>query len=127
MYAHLSLFEKKNYDTKRSTFPNFLNDPLQFIVILHWLQQLFGKKSISTVFVRFLKKTVNFTRSCAFAQKAKFYALKMLKKQNLMNPKAAKLATLQVIMHTFFTVICTLSLANIFYLLYINQLPSHYS
>ena len=24
MYAHLSLFEKKNYDTKRSTFPNFL-------------------------------------------------------------------------------------------------------
>ena len=31
------------------------------------------------VFVRFLKKTVNFTRSCALAQKAKFYALKMLK------------------------------------------------
>ena len=31
------------------------------------------------VFVRFLKKTVNFTRSSAFAQKAKFYALKMLK------------------------------------------------
>ena len=40
------------------------------------------------------KKPVNFTRSCAFAQKAKFYALKMLKKQNLTHPKAAKLATL---------------------------------
>ena len=39
------------------------------------------------------KKTVTFTRSCAFAQKAKFYALKMLKKQNLTHPKAAKLAT----------------------------------
>ena len=37
------------------------------------------KKSTSTVFVRFLKNTFNFTRSCAFAQKAKFYALKMLK------------------------------------------------
>ena len=46
------------------------------------------------VFVRFLKKTTNFTRFCAFAQKAKFYALKMLKKQNLTHPKATKLATL---------------------------------
>ena len=45
-------------------------------------------------FVRFLKKTANFTRSCAFAQKAKFYSLKMLKKQNLTHPNAAKLATL---------------------------------
>ena len=53
------------------------------------------KKSTSTVFVRFLKNT-DFTRSCAFAQKAKFYALKMLKKQNLTHPKAAILATLTV-------------------------------
>ena len=29
--------------------------------------------------MRFLKNTFNFTRSCAFPQKAKFYALKMLK------------------------------------------------
>ena len=39
-------------------------------------------------------KKVNFTRSCALAQKVKFYALQMLKKQNLTHPKAAKLATL---------------------------------
>ena len=49
------------------------------------------------VFVRFLKNTFNFTRSCAFAQKAKFYALKMLKKQIITHPKAAKLATLHVL------------------------------
>ena len=42
----------------------------------------------------FSKKKGNFTRSCAFAQKVKFYALQMLKKQNLTHPKAAKLATL---------------------------------
>ena len=35
-----------------------------------------------------------YTRSCAFAQKAKFYALKLLKK-NLTHPRAAKLATLR--------------------------------
>ena len=35
-------------------------------------------------------------RSCAFAQKVKFYALQMLKKQNLTHPKAAKLATLEL-------------------------------
>ena len=34
------------------------------------------------VFVRFLKNTFNFTRFCAFAQKAKFYALKMFKKKS---------------------------------------------
>ena len=45
--------------------------------------------------MRFLKNTFNFTRSCAFAQIAKFYALKMLRKQNLTHPKAAKLATLR--------------------------------
>ena len=37
------------------------------------------KKIYFTVFVRFLKNTFNFTRYCAFAQKAKFYELKMLK------------------------------------------------
>ena len=58
-------------------------------------QNFLGKLKLNnTVFVRFLKNTYNFTRSCAFAQKAKFYALKMLKKQNLTHPKAAKLATL---------------------------------
>ena len=48
--------------------------------------------------MRFLKNTFNFTRSCAFAQNAKFHALKMLKKQNLTHPKAAKLATLNVLL-----------------------------
>ena len=75
MYAHLLLFEKK-IQYKRSTFPNFYsihknNPALVASIIL--------KKSTSTVFVRFLKNTFNFTRSCAFTQKAKFYALKMLK------------------------------------------------
>ena len=56
--------------------------------------QLFCKNTTFTVFMRFLKKIVTFTRSCAFAQKVKFYALQMLKKQNLTHPKAAKLATL---------------------------------
>ena len=46
--------------------------------------------------MRFLKNTLNFTRTCALAQKAKFYVLKMLKKQILTHPKAAKLATLVV-------------------------------
>ena len=78
MYAHLLPFEKKRY--KMVHFFQFLKDPLQFIKItLHWLHQLCLKKSTSTVFVSFLKNAFNFTRSCAFAPKAKFYALKMLK------------------------------------------------
>ena len=48
--------------------------------------------------MRFLKKKVNFTRSCALAQKVKFYALQMLKKQNLTHPRAAKLATLKLLL-----------------------------
>ena len=80
MYAHLLLFEKKLL-YKKAHFSKYLKGPLQFIITLHWLHQLFWKKSTSTVFVRFLKKTVNFTRSCAFAQKAKFYALKMFLKK----------------------------------------------
>ena len=78
MYAHLLLFEKK-YNTKGPLFPIFnrsssihKNNPALVAFILL-------KKSTSTVFVRFLKNTFNFTRSCAFTQKAKFYALKMLK------------------------------------------------
>ena len=71
---------------KRSSSIHKNSPPLVASIVL--------KKSTSTVFVRFLKNTFNFTRSCAFAQKAKFYALKMLKKQNLTHPKAAKLATL---------------------------------
>ena len=55
---------------------------------------LFCKNTTFTVFMRFLNEKVNFTRSCAFAQKVKFYALQMLKRQNLTHPKAAKLATL---------------------------------
>ena len=75
MYAHLLLFEKI-MQYKRSTFPNFYsihkNNPALVASILL-------KKSTSTVFVRFLQNTFNFTRFCAFTQKTKFYALKMLK------------------------------------------------
>ena len=73
MYAHLLLFGKK-YDKK---------GPLQFIKItLHWLHQLFCKNTTFTVFVRFLKKTLHFTRSL---KKSNFTCYKC---------KAAKLATL---------------------------------
>ena len=79
MYAHLLLFEKKITIQKGPLFTIFKrsssihknNPPLVASIVL--------KKSTSTVFVRFLKNTFNFTRSCAFAQKAKFYTLKMLK------------------------------------------------
>ena len=93
MYSHLLLFEKK-YDTKGPLLPIFKrsssihknNPALVASIVL--------KKSTSTVFVRFLKNTFNFTRSYAFAQKAKFYSLKMFKK-NLTHPKATKFATLR--------------------------------
>ena len=51
------------------------------------------------------KKQVNFKRSYAFAQIALFYfyALQMLKKQNLTHPKAAKLATLMTIIFIYLT------------------------
>ena len=62
---------------------------------LHYsLHQLFCKNTTFTVFVSFPKKTLNFTHSCAFAQIAQFYAVQMVKKQNLTHPRAAKLATL---------------------------------
>ena len=61
-------------------FSQFYNIPLQFLkTTLHWLYQLFCKNTTFTVFVRFLKKSVNFTRSYAFSQIAQFYALQMLK------------------------------------------------
>ena len=96
MYAHLLVLKKKITIQKGPLFTIFIksssihknNPPLVASIVL--------KKSTSTVFVRFLNNTFNFTRSCAFAQKAKFYALKMLKKQNLTHPIAAKLATLRV-------------------------------
>ena len=80
MYAHLLLLIKKKITIqkgshftifKRSSSIHKNNPPLVASIVL--------KKSTSTVFVRFLKNTFNFTRSCAFAKKAKFYALKMLK------------------------------------------------
>ena len=95
---HLYCFlKKKNYDTKRSTFSNFYRSSLIHKNKPALVAKIVLKKSTSTVFVRFLKNTLNFTRSCAFAQKAKFYALKMLRKQILTHPKAAKLATLNKI------------------------------
>ena len=42
--------------------------------------------------MRFLKKTVNFTRSCA---KSQIFRVKNVKKKYLTHPKAAKLATLE--------------------------------
>ena len=55
----------------------------------------FAKTLLSLYLGVFEKKTVNFTRSCAFAQKSILRVTKlMLKKQNLTHPKAAKLATL---------------------------------
>ena len=92
---HIYCFLQKKITIQEDPlFPNFKrsssihkNNPALFASIVL-------KKITSTVFVRFLKNTFNFTRSCAFAQKAQFYALKMLKKQILTHPKAAKLATL---------------------------------
>ena len=82
----------KKITIKKVHFSQFLKGPLQFIKItLHSMISTF------TVCMRFLKNRVNFTRSCAFAQKVKFYTLQMLKKQNLTHPKAAKLATLDLI------------------------------
>ena len=95
MYAHLSLFESKQIYVikgalfsilKRSTSIYKNNPALVVSIVL--------QKHYFTVFVRFLKKTVHFTRSCAFAQIAQFYELQMIKKQNHTHPKAAKLATL---------------------------------
>ena len=76
---HIYCFLKNKLRCKKVHFSQFLKDPLQFIKITCiGCINCFEKKSTSTVFVRFLKNT-DFTRSCAFAQKAKFYALKMLK------------------------------------------------
>ena len=75
---HIYSFLKNNYDTKGPLFPIFKrsssihknNPALDASIILK-------KKYTSTVFVRFLKYSFNFTRSYAFAQKVKCYALKM--------------------------------------------------
>ena len=79
MYEHLFLLKKNTIQKcplfsifKRSSSIHKNKPALVASIVL--------KKSTSTVFVRFLKNKFNFTRSCAFAQKAKFYALKMLKK-----------------------------------------------
>ena len=60
-------FWKKN-TIKRITFPKVLKCPLQFIKItLHLVVSIVLQKHYFHVFSK--KKTVNFTRSCAFAQK----------------------------------------------------------
>ena len=96
MYAHLSLFGK-NHDKKGLLFPIFKrstsihkNNPALYGLYGY---QLFCKNTTFTVFRRFRKKTVNFTRSCV-RSKSQFYELQMLKKQNLTHSIAAKLATL---------------------------------
>ena len=75
MYAQLLLFEKGPLFQIFKRSSSIHNNPALVASIVL-------KKSTSTVFVRFPKKTVNFTRSCAFAQKAKLYALKMFKKKS---------------------------------------------
>ena len=92
MYAHLLLFEKK-YNTKGPLFPIFKRSSLIHKNNPALVASILLKKSTSTVFVRFLKNTFNFTRSCAFTQKARFYALKMLKNKI---SRILKLATLIV-------------------------------
>ena len=98
MYMHIYCLLKKKTIQKGPLFPIFKrsssihknNPALVASIVL--------KKSTSTLFGRFLKNTFNFTRSCAFAQKAKFYELKMFKKRpNLTHPKVAKLATLLLV------------------------------
>ena len=91
---HIYCFLKKNTIQKGPLFLIFKRSSSIHKNNIALAASIVLKKLTSTVFVRFLKNTFNFTRSCAFAQKAKFYALKMLKKQNLTHPKAAKLATL---------------------------------
>ena len=97
MYAHLSHFESKQIYViygplfpilKRSTSIHESNPALIVSIVLqkHYFHVFF--------FAFSKKKPGNFTFSCAFAQIAQFYALQMLKKHNLMHPKAAKLATL---------------------------------
>ena len=80
MYAHLLLFEKKITIQKCSLFPIFKRSSSIHKNKPALVASIILIKSTSTLFVRFLKKTINFRRSCAFAQKAKFYALKMFKK-----------------------------------------------
>ena len=93
MYMHIYRFLKKNTIQKGLLFHIFKrsssihNNPALVASIVLKKIYFHGICALS-------KKTANFTRSCALAQKAKFYALKMLKKQNLTHPNAAKLATL---------------------------------
>ena len=115
MYAHLSLFGKNPLFPifKRSASIHKINPAYYGL----YGYQLFCKNSTFTVFMRFLGKKVNFKRSCAFAQKVKFYGLQMLKKQNLTHPKAAKLATLIL-------VVCTASVSEMLHYLGWQSLDS---
>ena len=62
----------------------------------NWFYKLFCKNTTFTVYIcTFSKKKRLISRVLVrLLKKAKFYALQMLKKQNLTHPKAAKLATL---------------------------------
>ena len=109
MYAHLLLFEKKITIQKGPLFTIFKrfssihknNPPLVASIVL--------KKIYFHVFVRFLKNTFNFTRSCAFAQKAKFYALKMLKNKI---SRILKLPSWQHCIEEISTQYCYLNVVN---------------
>ena len=76
MFAHLLPFEKKKKGPlfpifKRSSSIHKNNPALVASIVL--------KKIYFHGICALSKNTFNFTRSCAFAQKVKFYALKMLK------------------------------------------------
>ena len=91
MYTHLSFFGKK-IRYKNVHFSQFLRSPHKNNPA--WIASIVLKKIYFHGIFVLPKKTINFTRSYAFAQEAKFYTLKLLKNQNLMHSKAAKLATL---------------------------------
>ena len=61
------------------------------------LHQLFWKKCTSMVFVRFLKKTSQFHAFLCARSKRQILRAKNVKNQNLTHPKAAKLATLYIV------------------------------
>ena len=77
MYVHLTLFEKTIQNVP--LFPIFRKSSSIHENNPAFIASIVLKKIYFHGICALSKKTVNFTRSCAFAQKAKCYALKMLK------------------------------------------------
>ena len=70
MYAHLSHFEKKIAIQKGPLFPNFKRSPSIHKNNPALVASIVLKKIYLHGMCALFKKTVNFTRSCALAQKA---------------------------------------------------------